>query len=259
MTLREDLLQNPGFILDNNIFYQKTFPLQQSFEKQYVTVRTQEGRIYDDEIVKQFPEVVKNFALKSEWSIRKKSATRLRQALTSRAPKILEVGCGNGWLANFLGKIPGTDVIGIDVNETELLQAGRVFQSNNVTFVYGEIFSFSMITKFDVIVLASALQYFPDFYLLVARLKQLLSDRGEIHILDTPFYNENEIKKAQERTDQYFEAIKIKNPPGYFHHKWKVLEKLNANISHDPRSMLSRIKRLFVKNESPFPWIVIKK
>jgi ubiquinone/menaquinone biosynthesis C-methylase UbiE len=260
MTIREAFLQNPEFILDDNVFFQKSFPHHRPFEKNYLAVRTQEQRLYDDDIVRRLPEIPKSHELKKEWAIRKISAKRLAQYLSIKFPKILEVGCGNGWLTNIVGKITNAEVAGLDINETELRQAARVFHAHsNITLVYADIFSFNVITRFDAIVLASALQYFPEPELLIRKLQHLLTANGEIHIIDTPFYDEAEISNAKKRTKKYFEQFNVSLPPIYYHHTWSMLNHFKSHIQHDPRSTWTKVKRLVVNEVSPFPWIIINK
>src|SRR5258708_4522573 len=77
--------------------------------------------------------------------------------------RILEVGCGNGWLSAKLSNIPNTRVTGLDINQVEIEQAQRVFKIDNLDFIYD---SFNESTfeneNFDVIIFAASLQYFPS-------------------------------------------------------------------------------------------------
>jgi SAM-dependent methyltransferase len=261
MTIREDFLQNPGFVLDDNVFFQKTFTRHRPFEKSYLSVRSKEHRLYDNDTVRRLPDISESHPLKKEWSVRKISATKLVHYLSTKSPKILEVGCGNGWLTNMLGKITNAQVVGLDINETELRQSAQVFQAaNNITLVYADIFTFNIMTKFDVIVLASALQYFGEPELLIRNLQNLLTPDGQIHIIDTPLYDEADIRNAKIRTEKYFEQLNVSlHPIYYFHHTWSMLNHFQTHIQHDPRSTWTRVKRLFVNTESPFPWIIINK
>ena len=71
------------------------------FEQLYIKLRNQEKRIYEDEEVAWLPDVSEDNIHKKEWRIRKASCQKLTHYLSSkkRALKILEVGCGNGWLS----------------------------------------------------------------------------------------------------------------------------------------------------------------
>src|SRR4051812_13830112 len=88
-----------------------------SFTDLYLAVREKEGRVYSDEEVRNLPNSSRH---SDEWKIRKETAKKLRAYLKGK--NILEVGCGNGWLANYL------NATGIDINEFEVNQALRVFR-----------------------------------------------------------------------------------------------------------------------------------
>lgn len=137
------------------------------FEKIYVSVRTIENRLYADHEVEYLPEIAKGHSHYREWMIRKKSSRRLFNYLSSkrRRLRILEVGCGNGWLAHLLGQIPGAEISGLDINFTELQQAARVFnEDQHLRFIYGDIYS-GVLTRlrFDTIVFSDSIQYFQSF------------------------------------------------------------------------------------------------
>lgn len=261
MTLREDLLQSPAFILDDNLFFQKSQKRDQSFEKNYIALRTQEQRIYSDDVVKQLPEIPPTHPLKKEWSIRKRSTEKLKEYLSAKtqSKKILEVGCGNGWLSHHLSTLPGKEVIALDLNETELRQAASVFgEQKNLSFIYADIFTLALLSKFDVIILASSVQYFEDLKVLITRLFDLLTGDGEIHIIDSPFYKLSELQSARSRTEEYLSKFSLSSS-FYFHHTWSSLAPFQGEVLHDPKSIFTQLKMKVVKNVSPFPWIRIKK
>ena len=134
------------------------------FEKLYITLREKEGRVYSDEEVKALPEIRETHPHYNEWQIRKQSSLRLISYLQKKqqALKILEVGCGNGWLSHRLSGIQRSHVIGSDINFTEIQQAAGVFQNiSNLHFIYGHIESEIFEERqFDVIVFAASIQYF---------------------------------------------------------------------------------------------------
>ena len=82
----------------DRIFLEPSF---REFEQLYVDLRSNEQRIYSDEEVAWLPDVDEDHVHKKEWQIRKVSAEKLVQYLKhkKRPLKILEVGCGNGWLS----------------------------------------------------------------------------------------------------------------------------------------------------------------
>ena len=108
---------------------------------------------------------------------------------------ILEIGCGNGWLSNHLAKTKA-EVYALDMNEVELIQGARVYKGiENLNFLYADILNNPFQEKvFDLIVLASSIQYFPDVGRLIQSLQPLLTKHGEIHIFDSPIYQNKKSK-----------------------------------------------------------------
>ncbi|HET7898410.1 MAG TPA: class I SAM-dependent methyltransferase, partial [Flavisolibacter sp.] len=130
------------------------------FEERYLALRRREGRLYSNEEVALLPNIRATHPLKKEWAVRRKSCQRLVRFLKQKKRPlcILEVGCGNGWLCHQLSKIPSSSVTGIDVNETELDQARRVFPS--LRFIHADLNIATIQEQFDVIVFAASFQYF---------------------------------------------------------------------------------------------------
>ena len=231
--------------------------LQNQFEEQYISLRKKEGRLYSDEEVRLLPSVPKKHPLASEWKIRTRSAGRLAAYLgeKSTALRILEVGCGNGWLSHRLSLLKGSSVTGLDINTTELEQAKRVFSRENLDFVYGDIRRGILKERFDVVVFAASIQYFSSVReIIYAALKQL-KPGGEVHIMDTYFYNSRELPAAIERSKHYFKDLGFPSMENYyFHHPLEALNVYAYNILYDPTRFPNKILK-----RSPFYWIRIRK
>lgn len=235
------------------------------FEELYIQLREQEGRVYMDEEVAVLPEIHETHPHSREWQMRKQSCKKLisyikkKQSAGSngKSLKILEVGCGNGWLSHQLSTIPGCKVIGVDVNFIELQQAAKVFAGKlNLNFIYNDIASDLFEERqFDIIVFAASIQYFPSFIEITRKSLKLLNSTGEIHIIDSHFYPLSELNAAKQRSRLYFEAAGFPTMTNwYFHHSIDDLEQFDHSILYDPASMFNR----FLKNKNPFPWICIK-
>ncbi|KXK13734.1 MAG: methylase [Chloroflexi bacterium OLB14] len=234
----------------------------------YLKVRQKEGRLYSDEVVAKLPSFQKNHALSNEWQARFKSAKRLRSYLTQKntSLKILDLGCGNGWLSNFLNQ-ENHSIYGVDQNLFELQQATRVFlssaedgeKSEKLFFLKADIFSAPFpIESFDVILLASAVQYFPDLSRLLQTLFNYLKPNGEIHILDSAFYKDDEIPQAIKRSEEYYQSLGLPEMSRYyFHHRLSELQKFSPRFLYKP--MLLRFKKILGKMDSPFAWVMIQK
>jgi ubiquinone/menaquinone biosynthesis C-methylase UbiE len=227
------------------------------FESLYLELRAKEQRIYTDEQLRHLPFIPGSHIHAAEWKLRKKSAQRLTSYLENKKMplNILEVGCGNGWLAAKLSTIKDSKITALDINRVELNQGTRVFSEfRNLQFEYGDVRNESdPRTKYDIIVFASSLQYFPSLDQVLDASFKLLKNSGEIHILDTAFYTEENLHAAQVRTENYFRGQGMPEMTAfYFHHLKSDLQKFKPRILYNPLRWLNRLK-----NNSPFYWICL--
>jgi len=172
--------------------------------------------------------------------------------------KILDVGCGNGWLSNKLSVIKNCEVFSVDLNFEELKQAAFVFNDmKNIHFIYGDLNSIIQTgLKFDIILFAAAIQYFQSLYGVLNKAIFTLSDNSEIHIIDSYLYKSSQMVAAKERSKKYFETIgfpEMKNY--YFHHKFDDLRTFRFEILFNPSSL----KNYFFSKNDPFYWIKVFK
>ena len=229
----------------------------------YLKIREKEGRLYSDQIVVRLPSIPDEHPLVVEWSARSASAWRLARYISFRRQplSILDLGCGNGWLSNLISK-SARMVTGVDQNQYELKQAARVFCSNpKLAFLEADIYAAPFRGEsFDMIILASALQYFQNASELILILLKYLRPQGEIHILDTPLYSENEIEDAKLRTRGYYTSLGFPAmAEHYFQHRASDLDDLHPRRLYNPHSLIQRLKRWMGQIDSPFPWVVIRK
>jgi SAM-dependent methyltransferase len=228
------------------------------FSDCYLALRQKESRIAGDEELLLLPQTGKDHPYAAEWKKRAWSGRQLISYLEkkNKALSILEMGCGNGWLCHRLSELQRTEIIGVDINRTELSQAKRVFRHrSNLRFMPGTIDDLLPSFRFDIIVFAAAIQYFPDFGNTIQKCLQLLNEAGEIHVIDSHFYQGSDVSDAKERSREYFNAL---NEPGmtefYFHHRLSLLRDFNYRIMFNPRSLYSKM----MGNPSPFYWIRIQ-
>ena len=229
------------------------------FETLYIRLREQEGRMYTDEELLSLPEISTTHFHCEEWRIRKNSSQKLIAHLKKKNKplEILEIGCGNGWLSRNLSTIPGSRVIGTDINFTEIQQAARVFQDvPNLHFMYVHIEpGVFKEKKFDSIVFAASIQYFPSLSEIIKKTLRLLKPGGEIHIIDSHFYPLADISEAKHRSVLYYESAGFPEMAAYyFHHSLDELEDFKYSILYDPQKLLYK----FSPNKNPFYWICIK-
>lgn len=234
----------------------------------YLRARAIEGRLYPDSFVVRLPLVPDGHPLAAEWRLRADSAARLAAYLGGLARRrdrplvVLDGGCGNGWLANALAQIPGTDVVGIDLNLVELEQARLVFRAPNLRFLPGDVRAAPPSPPPDVAILASVIQYVPDLGALVRRLVPALAPGGELHVLDSPIYRASELPAARERTRAHYARIGVPDmADAYHHHSWDELAAvgLAVDVLYRPDALIHRLeRRLLGIPRSPFPWLRIR-
>lgn len=236
-------------------------PIKYDFEEIYLKVREKEKRIYSDHELILLPFASSSNPYKNEWDLRAKSFLRFKEYLKTKKQNlnILDLGCGNGWFCGQLSKSFNHNFYCVDVNLTEMKQGRKVFNSEQIKFVYADIFNAEIPqSSFDMITVNAAAQYFPDIKALLKRLTALISNNGEIHIIDSPFYSINEIENARKRTVDYYNSIDFPEMvKHYFHHSFSELFGFNFDTLYNPNSFKKRFTRLLSMSDSPFPWIKI--
>lgn len=228
----------------------------------YLRVRDVEGRLYPDEEAVLLPKMRAGHPLEREWRLRAESCSRLTSYLSRLPPPlaILDLGCGNGWLSNRLSGVPAAQVRGIDWNIPELHQAKSLFGTERLHFIAADALKIPFPNGvFDVIVLASVIQYFPDLADLIRSLKPLLRPGGEIHILDSPMYKIEELPRARESTNTYYESLGYPEmAEHYFHHPLTALDEFSPYWLYLPNSLRSRLQRVSGRDLPPFPWVRLR-
>ncbi len=230
------------------------------FEKSYLALRSKENRLYSDGELLLLPRTGPTHPHADEWKLREESAGRLIGYFSGKPSlqRILEIGCGNGWLIHKISLIPDRYCTGLDCCLPEIEQARRVFGTGDrLRFLHGQPDSEALHGgKFDSIVFAASFQYFASPRDIISWSLRRLEEGGEIHILDTPFYSETEWLPARRRTIGYYNSLGF---PGlsdfYFHHRVAELEPFNPEWLYRPGT----INRLLKGNRNPFPWIRIRK
>lgn len=233
------------------------------FNELYITLREKEYRIYDDVTTQNLPNYSeKNEFLAKEWALRKISSQKLKNYLSKDFPdsNILEIGCGSGWLCNYLSTGFNT-IFGLDINYIELLQAARLFyKKNKIEFIFGDIFqNIFPEQSFNIIVFASSIQYFENLPNLMSSCKKFLTSKGEIHILDSHLYSADEVFSAKQRSSMYYDKLGIPEMKDfYFHHSINELDHFMYEFLYNPESKKNNlVHKLINKEKNPFPWIKV--
>jgi len=257
-SVEETGLNFTSYALIDNVYVNVNTTINKSFEEKYIELRKKENRVYTDIELKQLPSIEKIHIHYKEWILRAQSATRLFKYLAkkNKALNILEVGCGNGWLSNFLSKETNNLIVGLDVNFIELKQAANIFKKDNLFFVY-DILSAEFLShfNFDIVVFAASAQYFSSIEQTIQMILPLLNKDGEVHILDTNFYKAEDVEAAHKRTEQYYLNLGVPEfAQYYYHHSSDELKKFCVEILYEP----SAVKNIFNTTKNPFPWLCVK-
>jgi SAM-dependent methyltransferase len=229
------------------------------FEKKYITIRNLENRLYTDAELARLPDLPAEHPHCKEWQLRKQMLHRLCRYLAKRsnATEILEIGCGNGWLAHHLAETPGTLVTGLDINFTELQQAARVFSGDpNLCFVHGDIRSGILAgRRFDIIIFSASIEYFSSLKRIILTCLDYLNADGEIHIVDTRFYGIAHIEWARKKTRAYYSSFGYPEMADHhFHYSLNDLKSFHYSVLYDPDA----VRRRFIRNKSLCHWIRIR-
>ncbi len=254
-----ELLNLTKYPLNDGVYILST--INDNFENTYLKVREKENRIYFDNALRVLPFAPSSNPHKNEWDLRSKSFQRFKEYLKTKKSdlNILDLGCGNGWFCGQLSRSFDHNFYCADVNLNELKQGRRVFNSERINFIYADIFNTEIPkASFDIITVNAAVQYFPNLKKLIERLLTLISESGEIHLIDSPFYKPEEVDTAKKRTIEYYSSIGFPEMANnYFHHSWEVLSAFNYEIPYDPHSIFNKIKKILMMKDSPFSWIKI--
>ena len=85
---------------------------------------------------------------------------------------VLDIGCGNGALTYDVAK-KAKKVIGIDLNEKNILTARRKYSRENIEYIHGNALSDLPKEQFDVIILSNVLEHIDKRVEFLVSLKKL--------------------------------------------------------------------------------------
>ena len=84
--------------------------------------------------------------------------------------RVLDVGCGNGYLAHRLAADAGAEVLGVDILPANIEKARKLHAHPRARFETGDILRAVPAGGFDVVVMSNVLEHLPDRAALLRRL-----------------------------------------------------------------------------------------
>lgn len=190
------------------------------FEQAYIKLRKAEGWLLEDKKLMQLPFTKKGDPHHHEWQRRAHSLKKLLAFLRKEdRGSVLDLGCGNGWMSAKIAEL-GYEVTGMDVNNTELKQAKRVF-GGNINWLLEDVFLYQPDQSFKFIILSASFQYFEHADKLLTKLLSLLAENGSLVIMDTFLYEENEIESAKKRSAAYYKSMGADTMLKHYFHRSK--------------------------------------
>ncbi|HET9975413.1 MAG TPA: class I SAM-dependent methyltransferase, partial [Streptosporangiaceae bacterium] len=117
------------------------------------------------------------------WNINIYYDARLSACVPAAAAAVLDVGCGDGFLAARLARrVPL--VVGIDIDAPVLSRARARFPDTPVTWCHGDILTQPLEPgSFDAVVSNAALHHLPDARAALRRLSQLVRPGGNLAVV----------------------------------------------------------------------------
>lgn len=135
-----------------------------------------------------YAEKIKKINTPLAWLTKQEISYHVFTAIPSKKQKILEIGCGYGYLTFALNKA-GHNAIGIDISKKAIKYAKQNF--NNKNYKVGTINSINS-DKFDIIIATELIEHLTDYNSFMSKCYELLNEKGKI-LLSTP--NKDYFKK----------------------------------------------------------------
>lgn len=248
----------------------------QRFVDDYLTVRRAEGWGVDRaEYYRLLPYVDRDHPQRAIWQVREQNLERLIALFGNLArSKILDIGAGNGWLANQLAE-RGHIVAALDLLDDRLDGLGAKVNYTSHFDAYQANFDRLPFDgdQFDWVIFNASLHYATSIQQTLCEAKRVLTQHGRMVVMDSPVYSdvnngqqmiaERETQFAQKYGfDRELSTIGFLTPPIVSRVADEVGLVIRQSIlTESYRQRLRRIwTRLRVKREGArFPLIVLEK
>ena len=117
-----------------------------------------------------------------EFPIRREAVRYLLKNNVEKSSRILDVGCGTGELLLFLRKKGFTHLYGNDIS-SEMLKVAQT-KLNDAKYYLGNINKIVFEEKYDYIIITEVLHHIPNLATTFNSLKSILSEQGQIIIIE---------------------------------------------------------------------------
>jgi len=94
--------------------------------------------------------------------------------------RVLDLGCGYGWLCRWAESAGAAEVVGVDLSERMLARAAEFDDAGHITYVRADLERFEPAGAFDVVVSSLTLHYVADLPRLVEAVAASLRDGGRL-------------------------------------------------------------------------------
>lgn len=134
-----------------------------------------------ESVKRHFSRCAENYHLLS--SVQAEAAEQLARDYLKdlSARRILEIGCGSGYLTGHLaGRFPAAQIDAVDLSPEMLAVAKANLDAANINFIEADICEFSAAQRYDLIVSSSALQWLPLDAKMFEKFSTLLVPDGNV-------------------------------------------------------------------------------
>lgn len=112
----------------------------------------------------------------------------INSKIKSKGSNILDVGCGDGVLANMLWNNGFQNITGIDVQDEAIYYAEEKTKHTNIVFIKSDVYKLSFKKKFDILISTEVIEHLVDVENYLLQLKRFTKEGGYI-IISTPIKN----------------------------------------------------------------------
>ncbi|KDR96634.1 malonyl-CoA O-methyltransferase [Peptoclostridium litorale DSM 5388] len=144
----------------------------------------------------------------------------------SQIKKILEIGCGTGYVTRKLANdYPNAQITAVDIAPGMIELVKSTIQNNNIDFICADIEEIYIVDNYDLIVSNATFQWLNDFEKTVARLIGILNENG---ILCFSTFGQHTFQELHEAFDKAKNILEIEGAvsPGQVFYSLNDLEQI---------------------------------